>query len=142
MVIEYDADLGLSVITQRPRGLRESGGRGVGVKDVIFFLESISPGPSQFTLLAIASLGYATTSTLNNIQMLIDCILPRIHSQDEDLHIPVPLINGRSLSIAYLEWLVMNCEQPPAVQDEYVLLLIHGIPTQLDVDHKANDMYV
>ena len=55
-VLEYDADLGLSILTQRPRGMRSMGGKGVGVKDVVSFLESIDPGTTQFTIQTVADL--------------------------------------------------------------------------------------
>ena len=55
-VFEYDADLGLSVLTQRPRGLRSTGGKGISIKDVVSFLESITPGATQFTLPIVADL--------------------------------------------------------------------------------------
>ena len=49
-------------------------------------------------------------------------------------------MSGRSLSVAYLEWVVMNCDVPISVQDEYALMLIDAIPMQFDVDHKLNDL--
>jgi hypothetical protein len=56
IVFEYDADLGLSVLTQRPRGMRNTGGKGISIKDVVSFLESIDPGTTQFTLQTVADL--------------------------------------------------------------------------------------
>ena len=47
--------------------------------------------------------------------------------------VPTPLINGRALSVAYLEWLVLSGGAPSNMHDEYAQLLIEGIPLQVYV---------
>ena len=123
-VLEFDADLGLSVLICRPMGSTGSGGRGVSVREIISYLETISPGPSKHSLLSIAAMAeeYAADGKINTARLL-----------------PIPPINGRSLGIAYLEWVIYEVGGvPQAVQDEFVQLLIESIPMQLETDHSAN----
>ena len=110
---------------------------------IITFLEVITPGRSYYTIETILSQGI-----------------------DYNAFIPLPLTNGRSLGISYLEWIIENgltiiilyaflyikCNHflinfmykigsvPVSTQDEYLLLLVEGIPMQLDVDHLSMDL--
>ncbi len=42
----------------------------------------------------------------------------------------MPLVNGRALGIAYLEWLVSSGTAPANMQDQYAQLLMEGVPLQ------------
>ena len=66
------------------------------------------------------------------------CFISSSTSRDADSYVPVPLTSGKSLGIAYLEWMTLHGDVPAAVQDEYALLLIEGIPMQFDIDHREN----
>lgn len=53
---------------------------------------------------------------------------------------PIPLLNGRALSIAYLEWLVSSGSAPSNMHDDYAQLLMEGVPLEDTIDHMKNDI--
>ena len=168
-VLEYDADLGLSVLTTRPKSMRKKnansgaplnfGGRGVAVTEVITFLESVNPGPSRSTKAFLADLSSSSSnresgaadelalSSLEKNSFIPSGAAAAGSSSNGPLvssspNLPVPLVNGRALGVAYLEWLVYSGGAPNNLHDEYAQLLIEGIPLQVDLDHSLNDLQV
>ena len=125
-VLKFDADLGMSVLVLRPKGMRGAGGKGVSVHEVISCLEAISPGPSKNSLQIIAAIAEDHEA---------DGVTDYAHL------LPIPLVNGRALAIAYLEFLIATINTVPVpVQDEFAQLLMESIPMQLTVNHDSNDL--
>ena len=121
-VLEYDAELGLSVLTTRSARSSSFGGKGVTVQEVVSFLESVNPKvPSK---VSSASRGIREKGSKSGIIATI------------------PLINGRALGIAYLEWLVGSGAAPPNMHDEYAQLLMEGVPFEREIDHAQNDLEI
>ena len=120
IVLEYDAELGLSVLTTRSARNSSFGGKGVTVQEVVSFLESVNPKPSRS--------GVANSKGL------------REKGIKSGIVVTIPLINGRALGIAYLEWLVGSGAAPPSMHDEYAQLLMEGVPFERDIDHSINDL--
>jgi len=134
-VLEYDASLGLGVLTVRPRGGGSGskgagagsssawGGKGVTVQEVVSFLESVQP--STLSARDAASVPRERQSKTSSSK----------HQQVGD--VAIPLINGRALGVSYLEWLVGTGHAPASMHDEFAQLLVEGIPPEKDFDHRA-----
>jgi hypothetical protein len=122
IVLEYDAELGLSVLTTRSAKNSSFGGKGVTVQEVVSFLESVHPKTSRTGI---------TSSISKNL---------REKGNKSGIVVTIPLINGRALGIAYLEWLVGSGAAPPSMHDEYAQLLMEGVPFEREIDHSANDL--
>lgn len=87
-VLEYDAELGLSVLTTRPKGKTGSfGGKGVTVQEVLIFLESTNPKSTilnRSTATPKRSIVTTSSTTANTGSLKI------------------PLVNGRAVGVTYL----------------------------------------
>jgi len=155
--LEYDAELGLSVLTTRPKGKVGSfGGKGVTVQEVLNFLESVSPKSSSGSPLALSRAMYAS---LMSKQRAINASnsanasgnVPRNDSFRGDdpmslssssagiSNLKIPLVNGKALGVTYLEWLVNSGAAPASMHNEYAQLLMEGVPTDIIVDHSSSD---
>lgn len=121
-VLEYNAELGLSVLTTRSARNSSFGGKGVTVQEVVSFLESVNPKPSR-------------SGNTNPISKGL-----REKGNKSGIIATIPLINGRALGIAYLEWLVGSGAAPPSMHDEYAQLLMEGVPFEREIDHSSNDL--
>jgi hypothetical protein len=138
-VLEFDAELGLSVLTDRDTSNPTSsyGGKGVSVQEVVSFLETVNPnlrkgGPG-------GAIGAARRSALGIEKKESRFVCPLTKAG-----VMFPLVNGRSLGVAYLEWLVSSGNASAGIHDEYAQLLMEGIPFNLNqpVDHAANDLEI
>lgn len=65
-----------------------SGGSGVSVREIMSYLESITPGPSKHSLGSIAAMA------------------EELEEDNRGAYLPVPLLDGQSLGIAFLEWVI------------------------------------
>lgn len=139
-VLEYDANLGLSVLTMRPKGRATFGGKGVTVQEVVTFLESMQPSTlsARFAnnneLMANVSSSSAKTQGGSKRSSM--------RHQNVGGDVAIPLINGRALGVSYLEWLVGSGAAPPSMHDEFAQLLMEGIPLEKDIDHRSNDLEI
>eukprot|EP00595_Chromulina_sp_UTEXLB2642_P001768 CAMPEP_0196768596 /NCGR_PEP_ID=MMETSP1095-20130614/42975_1 /TAXON_ID=96789 ORGANISM="Chromulina nebulosa, Strain UTEXLB2642" /NCGR_SAMPLE_ID=MMETSP1095 /ASSEMBLY_ACC=CAM_ASM_000446 /LENGTH=275 /DNA_ID=CAMNT_0042138471 /DNA_START=1325 /DNA_END=2149 /DNA_ORIENTATION=- len=101
-VLEYDAELGLSVLTSRPKQSRYSviGGKDVDIHDILTFLESVRPKPppkGSFGQSVSNNLRRSSTVSSNSISVSMG-------GSDDAPFLKIPLINGRALGVTYLEW--------------------------------------
>ena len=80
------------------------------------------------------------------LEVLASAVLTRVQGRgfrraSTDAVPTLPLMNGRTLGVAYLEWLVSTGSASPNMHDEYALLLIEGIPIDsagVKLDHSEN----
>lgn len=139
-VIEYDAELGLSVLVCRPFNKSTFGGKGVTITEVLTFLRGTMPkinysrGPLNWGYTAItgAKLGKEKGTAWQN-EKIVAAVLADTH-----------LVNGHALGVAFLECLVSSGEAPANMHDEFAQLLVEGLPLndELGVDHTLNDLEV
>ena len=135
-VLEYDANLGLSVLMVRPKGGTSFGGRGVTVQEVVSFLESVQP--STLSARFANSSEVAVRTEKGSRTRAGRGAAGATGGGVGD--VAIPLINGRALGVSYLEWLVGSGKAPPSMHDEFAQLLIEGIPLDKEVNHRANDL--
>ena len=120
-LIEYDAELSLSVLLCRPNisasTMRNStfGGKGLAISEVLTFLKN----QKVVTQVTNSYSKYASLSGSNILQAV---------------SIATPLINGQALGIAFLECIVSNGEAPNSMHDEFAQLLLEGI-NKYDLDN-------
>ena len=135
------------MLTKSPRkGSRAGavfGGKAVTVQDVLLMLDSVAPNsrrPAGAGVFGAASSGAGTKRGLSSVGS-------KSSSNDDAGSCPLkiagvtfPLISGRSLGIAYLEWLVASGTAPASIHNDYGQMLIEGIPLTLEkpIDHAAN----
>ena len=113
-LIEYDAELSLSVLLCKPNNSISSvknstfGGKGMAISEVLSFLKN-----QKVVCQKINSYSkYASLSGSNILQAV---------------SIATPLINGQALGIVFLECIVSNGEAPSSMHDEFAQLLLEGI---------------
>jgi hypothetical protein len=133
-LIEYDAELGLGVLITRPKNLNNSsslGGRGVSsVQTIVTFLKSITPKAYSVS----TQFGSKTTTSGRFTKQT---------RQPIDLTgLPIPLVNGKALAAAYLEWLVDSGAALPIMHNEFAQLIIDTVPKDLNIDHNINDLEI
>lgn len=98
-VLEYDAELGLSVLTSRPKGsLSATGGKGTDIHDILTFLESVKPRAvgKGTTLAQLASQKKSSLSLNQSSASVTDSAL------SDAPFARIPLVNGRALALTYL----------------------------------------
>lgn len=133
-LIEYDAEMGLGVLITKPKNLSNPsslGGRGVSsVQTIITFLESITPKAYSVS----TQFGSNKTNSLRSTKHSRQSIDPT--------GLSIPLVNGKALGAAYLEWLVSSGSALPSMHNEFAQLLIDGVPKDLNIDHNINDLEI
>ena len=142
-VIEYDADLGMSVLVLRPKGVNSLGGKGLTLTEVLATLGSLTPAADSS--LRQEMITEAISITMQKAVVPPKDVKPaanaaRIHKQTYAYGgIMTPLVNGQALCVNYVEWLVGTGTSAVNIYDEFVQLLIQSIPMQhKDVDHSMN----
>lgn len=122
ILTEYDAELGLSILTTKGKSKLSSssfGGKGVTVQEVVSLLESV----------VINRLPNVTTS------------IRKKRSSLGSNGIAIPLINGRAVGVAYLEWLVNSGAAPASMHNEFAQLLMEGVPLEVpNINHSSNNL--
>lgn len=118
-VLQHDPKLGLSVLTVRPKGSSNFGGKNVTVQEVLQLLESISnpnfPAAKEGILAAHAALSASKRAVASK------------KGETNFGSIAIPLANGQALGISYLEWLVGSGAAPSSMHDEFVQLIVDTI---------------
>ena len=132
LVLEYDAELGLSVLISRPKGRSTFGGKGVTVNEVVGFLKGVPINLDETTRQSVLS-GSNTGAKLNYSQR-------KSRQTFSCGGIMTPLINGSALGIAYLEWLVGSGAAPASMHDEFSQLLVDSIPMNSGIEHSRNNL--
>lgn len=141
-LLEYDAELGLSVLVCRPNSKSSFGGKGVTISEVLTFLRSTSP-KINYTR---TSLSFSTSFATNTQAMSKLDEKNSIWQNDKGIATVIastPLINGRALGVAFLECLVSSGEAPANMHDEFAQLLIEGLPMDSElhnINHFLNDL--
>ena len=150
-VLEYDPVLGLTVLSQRPKGKPTFGGKGVTVNEVIIFLSTVTPPADEAQRKALIAVCAKQSAPIDSEQANKNQnqnhenqrgsgSRARAYASDG---IRAPPINGASLGISYLEWLVGTGAAPASMHDEYAQLLVNSIPMQSkDVNHAANGLVI
>lgn len=117
-VLEFNADLGLSILTNRPtiegtNKLSDNiGGKGTEIQDVLSFLDSVRPDPK------ISSSAKSSAFNPNEYDR---------NGKYNPALLRIPLTSGRALSLTYLEWRVYNCPLSPNTHDEFANMLVEGM---------------
>lgn len=122
-VLEYDAELGLSVLVSRPTGKTSFGGKGVTIGEVLTFLRSCSPrinyGRGSINL-AVFRGGHSAISNSQQTMWAMENSIAQVLAS-------IPLATGHALAVAFLECLVASGEAPPSLHDDFARLLVEGI---------------
>lgn len=122
-VLRYDPNLGLNVLTKRPKGGTNFGGKSVNLKEVLQLLEEVecpAPGNIKATILAsynaIVEAASQPASAAKNRK-----------GNTKFGGISIPLVDGKALGLVYFEWLVGSGAAPPSMHDQFVQLLVDSI---------------
>jgi hypothetical protein len=99
------------------------GGKGLTVKEVVVFLESVSPSsrPAAIRPLRNSSLINLSSNSSGGDKTIGPCPL-------NIAGVTFPLTSGKLLAVAYLEWLVGTGSAAPHVHDDYIQALMENIP--------------
>jgi hypothetical protein len=142
-VIDYDVDLGMSVLVLRPKGCEKKnlGGKGLTINEVLAALGSLSPVGDARVRQDMINESINATSPRGNAKVAA-AVAARKHRQSCACGgIMTPLINGAALGVYYLEWLVCTGSAPASIHDEFVQMLIKSVPMQRQgVDHSKNQL--
>jgi hypothetical protein len=140
----------LSVLTKPPKKSKtvvEFGGKSVKMQDVMIMLESVVPNSRR----PVAGSSTFGSSNSNSSKRLGHSGGDLSLDDDSELNCPLkvagvvfPLTTGRSLCVAYLEWLVASGAAPPTMHNDYIQFLIEGIPVSLDnpVNHSVCNLEI
>lgn len=115
-LLEYDAELGLSVLVSRPPSKTSFGGKGVTIGEVLSFLRSCSPKINYSRGRSGGSAASQGRQAAWQTEKAIATVLSSI-----------PLLTGHALAVAFLECLVSSGEAPPSLHDDFAQLLVEGI---------------
>jgi tetratricopeptide (TPR) repeat protein len=142
-VLHHDPKLGLSVLTVRPKGSSNFGGKNVTVQEVLQLLESVGKpkctNVKEDILLAFEAIQDSSKdsrrggSSNNNHNH-------NINKKGETNFggIAIPLASGQALGISYLEWLVGSGAAPSSMHDEFVQLVVENITKSANDDADAD----
>ena len=100
------------------------GGKNIDIREILSFLENIDVSSNNSTN------NSHNNSKQSNKYSIMNCKLSNNANSIDNL-VSIPLINGKALSISYLEWRILHNNVNTIMHDEYAKLLLESIP--LDV---------